>query len=268
MKRIYFMGDIHGSYTPIQALNRKEELTSEDSIVLLGDTGLNYYQSERDIELKEILTEIGCTIYALRGNHDRRIKPLYDAAPREWVEQFDSTGSISGTFYIEKKFPTIKYFLDDINEYYITTDLGTYKTLVIPGAYSVDKYFRINNGWNWFPDEQLTEEEKEKGLELIDHDSFDFILSHTCPAVFMPTDLFISSINQSIVDNSMERFLGYIESQINYNFWLWGHYHEFRVYPGPPRNPGQPIMLGAGTEALEINNILKGDYYAVQRCDC
>ena len=58
MKRIYFMGDIHGSYTPIQALDRKEELTPEDSIVLLGDTGLNYYQSERDIELKEILTEV------------------------------------------------------------------------------------------------------------------------------------------------------------------------------------------------------------------
>lgn len=36
---------------------------------------------------------------------------------------------------------------------------------------------------------------------------FDFVLTHTCPRCWEPTDLFISGIDQSAVDKSMEDWL-------------------------------------------------------------
>jgi len=64
-------------------------------------------------------------------------------------------------------------------------------------------------------------------LELISQDNtFDYVLSHTCPYKYQPTHLFLSGIDQSTVDNSMEYFLEEIEGQINYNQWFCGHFHN------------------------------------------
>ena len=108
-----------------------------------------------------------------------------------------------------------------------------YKTLVIPGAYSVDKYRRLEAGWSWFPQEQLSENERLAGLTLIEQQGWncDLVLSHTCPVIYEPTDLFLSIVDQSMVEKDMERYLGQIEYQLDYKAWLWGHYHQFRDYP-------------------------------------
>ena len=83
-------------------------------------------------------------------------------------------------------------------------------------------------GWAWFKDEQLTPEEMDNGLNNLEilHHKCDLILSHTCPCIYEPTDLFFSSIDQSTVDKSMERYLGTIEYSTDYKAWLWGHFHE------------------------------------------
>ena len=57
------------------------------------------------------------------------------------------------------------------------------------------------------------------------------MLSHTCPVIYEPTDLFLSIVDQSMVEKDMERYLGQIEYQLDYKAWLWGHYHQFRDYP-------------------------------------
>jgi len=107
-----------------------------------------------------------------------------------------------------------------------------YATLVIPGAYSVDKHYRIMNGWSWFKNEQLSREEQLRCLQLVEQfPEVDIVLSHTCPIIFEPTDLFLSNINQSMVDKSMERLLGEIEYKLSYKAWFWGHFHAFRDYP-------------------------------------
>ena len=69
---------------------------------------------------------------------------------------------------MENEFPHIKYALDEVALYWIPYGENKYyQTLVIPGAYSVDKYYRLQNGWSWFEGEQLTAAEMEKGLDLI-----------------------------------------------------------------------------------------------------
>ena len=138
-----------------------------------------------------------------------------------------------------------------------------YSALVIPGAYSVDKWYRLAHNWPWFEDELLTEDEMRKGYDLLDLEyHFDFVLSHTCPLMWEPTDLFIQGLDQSSVDKSMERYLQDIDRKIgSYNWWLWGHYHAFRIYPAPEPGgaKGQNIML-FNHRALELDKIIKGAY--------
>ena len=53
----------------------------------------------------------------------------------------------------------------------------------------------------------------------------------------------------------MERYLGEIEYKINYKLWLWGHFHDYRVYPRYQNS--QCIMLSAGQEAINIQEWLE-----------
>ena len=47
---IYYTGDIHGDpYEVIQFCDSKK-LTEQDTLVLLGDVGANYYRNRRDTE--------------------------------------------------------------------------------------------------------------------------------------------------------------------------------------------------------------------------
>ena len=57
--------------------------------------------------------------------------------------------------------------------------------------------------------------------------SFDnlTILTHTCPYKYMPTEAFLPFIDQSTVDNSMERLLDKIEEKTKYEAFYCGHFH-------------------------------------------
>lgn len=136
--------------------------------------------------------------------------------------------------------------------------------LSIPGAYSVDKFYRIRMNKPWFENEQLSKAEMAEGEFRILHDQpqVDIVLSHTSPMIYRPTDLFLRDIDQSMVDTSMEEFLGHIElSLVPYKLWAWGHYHETRVYP--KWGGGQPLMLFNDAvfnlnHFLASNNVYKG----------
>jgi 3-oxoacid CoA-transferase subunit A len=180
------------------------------------------------------------TYFIIRGNHEERPSICMEKNPDEWHTEM----YFRNTVYVENKYPSIKYAMDEPTLYQIphlsddSDGTHIYKyflTLVIPGAYSVDKDYRLQNGWNWFEYEQLTKEEMDKVWTLVDFlnaiGGCDLILSHTCPCIFEPTDLFLPFIDQSMVDRTMERYLGQIEFALNYKAWLWGHYHEFRDYP-------------------------------------
>ena len=55
---IYYTGDIHGDpYEVIQFCDSKK-LTEQDTLVLLGDVGANYYRNRRDTEMKKVLDNL------------------------------------------------------------------------------------------------------------------------------------------------------------------------------------------------------------------
>ena len=127
-----------------------------------------------------------------------------------------------GKILYEEAFPNILFAVD--GEIY---NFDGYKCIVIGGAYSVDKHYRLAHGWHWWPDEQPDEEIKaavEARLAAL-HWDIDIVLSHTCPRKYEPTEVFLSSLDQSSVDKSTEDWLDGIEDRLDYKKWYCGHYH-------------------------------------------
>ena len=259
MNRIFALADLHGESKWLRKFKNYMEtigqpLDSTDTIVLLGDTGLNFFFNERDVENKKKFNEIGCNLFLIRGNHEQRPSIVFQDNPMKWhMEEF-----FGNLVYVEDAFPSIKYALDTIAYY----NLHGYKTLVCPGAYSVDKYYRLAQGWSWFEDEQLTNEEWHEGFQYIQKENpscrVDIVLSHAAPSIYVPSDLFLPTVDQSLVDDSTERKLGVIEQNVRYRLWLWGHYHKYRKYP--LRGDSLPLML-FNSVAINIDEVLLDPYH-------
>lgn len=249
MNQVFILGDIHGSFEPIENLIksltlRGYEIDPTDTIILLGDVGANFFLNHRDEYFKQKLNSFGCNIFAIRGNHEQRPSIIAEKHVDDWhVDIY-----FDGLVWIENDYPNIKYANDFSHVY----NINNHRTLVIPGAYSVDKYYRLKNHWTWFENEQLTEGEMEVGKMICnDFDNkFDLVLSHTCPKSFMPTDLFLPAVDQSTVDNTMENYLEEIERQIDYKLWCFGHYHQLRVYP---EVDGRQMLMLFNKEALNLD---------------
>lgn len=208
-------GDTHGSLTRFTALKDYEPRTA--AIIILGDVGFNYTAGSQDNYLKNRANSYSNYIYCVRGNHEMR--PSDVPTMKEFWDE-----NVGNVVYYEPAYPYIRYFKDGY-----LYQLGEYRALVIGGAYSVDKYYRLMMKRKWFPNEQLTAEEMNNIYKVYANDKVDFILSHTCPLSWQPTDLFLEGLDQSTVDNSMETWMDAFKDALNWNIWLFGHYHRDRL---------------------------------------
>lgn len=222
LRHILITGDTHG-----QVSDRLHKIHNtmpnyrpeETAVFILGDVGLNYYLNKRDKINKKMVSSYGYTIYCVRGNHEAR--PCEKLGMHLVNDEF-----VGGAVWVEDEFPLIRYFCD-----WGFYNIQGRKTLVLGGAYSVDKHYRLVNGWQWFENEQLTTAEmrtcmfnmKEYGHE------FDLVLSHTCPYDWMPTDLFLNCIDQSTVDNTMELWMDEVRRDVPWSLWVFGHFHQDRL---------------------------------------
>ena len=68
-KTVYVTGDLHGDVGLVvyQAKKLKTK-RKQDSLIILGDVGINYFGDKRDKEKKELLSTANITIYCLRGS--------------------------------------------------------------------------------------------------------------------------------------------------------------------------------------------------------
>ena len=104
-------------------------------------------------------------------------------------------------------------------------DIEGKKCLVIGGAYSVDKFYRLSMGYKWWADEQPTLTIKEYVEQQCKTHPVDMVFSHTCPYKYAPTECFLPGLDQSTVDNSTEHWLDTIEEMLDYKAWYLGHWH-------------------------------------------
>lgn len=217
---IYITGDTHGSFYRFEYFCTEMHTSTEDVCIILGDAGLNYHGEERNFrgELQDELvkrkaSQLPLTFFCIHGNHEMRPEDVPTYQTKEYR---------GGLVWYEPEYPNLLFAKD--GEVY---EFDGYQCLVIGGAYSVDKYYRLMKRIRWFANEQPSEEIKsyvESQLEVRDH-KIDVIFSHTCPKKYEPVEVFLSGIDQSRVDKKTEEWLDTIEERTQYKKWYCGHFH-------------------------------------------
>ena len=174
---VYITGDIHGDTTPVHDLFDKCQPTEEDIIVLLGDVGINYTGQTRDRLMKQELSRLKSTFFCIHGNHENRPQNICSYREKQWH---------GGRVLYEEDFRNILFPIDgDI------FDIEGKQCIVIGGAYSVDKFYRLRMGYKWWPDEQ-------------------------------PTPTIKEYVEQQV---RTEHWLATIEEMLDYKAWYLGHWH-------------------------------------------
>lgn len=215
----YITGDTHGDFSRLYHFCDLVNPSRNDVLIVLGDAGLNYYGGSRDKKLKSRVSRCyPITLFCVHGNHEMR--------PWETGLDYKEKDFYGGTVYYEEAFPNI-LFAKDGEIYNFPTESGTKSCLVIGGAYSVDKYYRLKCGYAWFESEQPSNDTKKYVEDQIAKagKKVDVVLSHTCPLKYEPTEVFLPMIDQSSVDKTTEEWLGEIEGFLDYKKWYCGHYH-------------------------------------------
>lgn len=211
---IYITGDTHRDFKRIEEFCEKQNTSKDDLMIVQGDAGINYYGGWRDQHVKRYLESQPISFLFQHGNHEMRPETI---ATYRLVEYPEYKGSV----YQEDAYPSLAFAVDgSIYEF------DGQKMLICGGAYSVDKYFRLAHGLNWWADEQPSVAAKQMTEEnLSQRGPVQYVLTHTCPLRFSPTEAFLPMINQNTVDNSTERWLDTIYELTPEAKWLCGHFH-------------------------------------------
>lgn len=264
---IYLTGDTHRNFDRIFKFCDKFETTKDDLMIILGDAGINYYGGKSDLKLKQRLSKLPITLMCVRGNHEMR-----PTAKMGYRNNYISTREYAGNFLVQPEFPSL-LFADD-GEYYWLYDWkalvigGAYsvdkgfRAVWYHGwdattsertwpkewddkdeLWKVQQQHRAFKGSWWFPDEQLDCYERQSIMEDLrqrmsgDDNIYkpNLILSHTVPYRHVPREMFLSGIDQSKVDNTMEYWLNDVQTVVGESTpWYAGHWHTDKI-DGPVR---------------------------------
>lgn len=235
---IYVTGDTHGNARDIcNVIAQIKNPSKDDFVIIAGDAGFEY-ESYVMGQAKREARKFPGTWIVLRGNHDSsywKEHITWDEKEQKYYpnEGWDFTND--GMYLYQKKYPNIWYVIDGGGIY----NIGGYNILFIPGAYSVDKWYRLRNRYPWNPSEQLNVQERND-LELITIEwidlgfNIDFVVAHTFPAKMEKyyRDLFMSELNQSTVDKTTEFWLNKMsdiyENAPGFKHYFGGHFHDDR----------------------------------------
>ena len=143
---IWLTGDTHGHFDRVEAFCREQQTTTDDILIILGDSGFNVGGGERDRFLKTRAAQFPITIVSLHGNRENRPQNI--------------PGYVEGSFHggnilYEPQYPNLLFAVDGEVYRFAGTDC-----LVVGGAYSTGKEYRLVQGLGWWPDEQPSPEIK------------------------------------------------------------------------------------------------------------
>lgn len=228
--KYFITGDKHRNFEGVKAFCRNMNTRRKDVLIILGDTGFNYFEDIRDDKLKKEISELNITLFCLHGNKENR---------PENVGTYGIRSFCGGKVYYEPKYPNIYFAID--GEIY--TFEGK-KYMVVGGAHSVDKMRCLEEDKPFWYDEMPGDEIKAKVEERLksENNRIYGMMTHTCPIDYLPTEMFMSTSQNALIkrkprkakskklfkpdiDRSTEEWLGKIEKQLDYEVWYCGHYH-------------------------------------------
>ena len=188
-------------------------------------------QAGRTVPAEEVFAQLRealapRNIVYLTGDTHGRFERIVDFCSRQEVEPentFVILGDAGLNFHGNLRDTMRKQLLSDLP----CTFFCGHSCLVIGGAYSIDKHYRLAMGYGWWPDEQPSPQVKKKVERVLEERDWqvDVVFSHTCPLKYEPVEVFLPGVDQSTVDKSTEEWLDAIESNLHYERWYCGHYH-------------------------------------------
>lgn len=228
--KFFITGDKHRCFDNVKKFCRETNTRRKDVLIILGDTGFNYYDDKRDDELKKEISNLNITLFCLHGNKENRPQNVGTYGIRSFC---------GGKVYYEPKYPNIYFAID--GEIY--TFEGK-KYMVVGGAHSVDKMRCLDEGKPFWDDEMPNDTIKKTIEYRLKNEGNKIygMMTHTCPIDYLPKEMFMSTRqNASIkrkprkakskklfkpdIDRSTEIWLGTLEKKIDYKVWFCGHYH-------------------------------------------
>lgn len=228
--KYFITGDKHRDFRYVKKFCRHMNTRRKDVLIILGDTGFNYYEDARDDKLKKEISELNITLFCLHGNKEKRPQNISTYGIRDFC---------GGKVYYEPKYPNIYFAID--GEIY--TFEGK-KYMVVGGAHSVDKMRCLQEHKPFWEDEMPDDGIKSKVEDklLLENNKIYGIMTHTCPVDYLPREMFISThqntaikrkprkvkskkIFKPDIDRSTEEWLNKLEKQLDYKVWYCGHYH-------------------------------------------
>ena len=234
---IYITGDIHGS--KIEVENRIAQInnpTEEDIIIICGDAGLEYGNQIQG-SCKKVMKKFPGSWIVLRGNHDTRYWRDHTSKTKNEIvpeSKWHFEEKYNNSVLVQDKFPNIHY-IKDIGGIYT---FGEYNCLFIPGAYFIDKFYRLSKNLSYEYEEQLNYKEWKELYEVVrkNVNKINFVIGHTFPICVEDKlqYLFLDFINQDSVDKSSEKWINEIMSNgiyksPNFKKYFGGHYHDDKI---------------------------------------
>lgn len=228
--KFYITGDKHRNFTIVKQFCRNMKTKRKDVLIILGDTGFNFYGDARDDKLKTKMSTLNITMFCLHGNKENRPQNVGTYGIRNFC---------GGKVYYEPRFPNLLFAID--GETYV---FEGHKYMVVGGAHSVDKMKCLEEGTPFWDDEMPDESVKARvETHLAKENNRIFgMLTHTCPLKYLPAEMFLSTrqnadikrkprkikakkVFRPDIDRATEEWLDHIEENIEYTVWFCGHYH-------------------------------------------
>jgi len=220
---IFVCGDTHRK-THLEKLNFKNwpqgrELTKDDYLIVLGDFGLVWFmeRTKDDSRLENWFASRPWTTLFIDGNHENFDRLFSDEFPE--ITMFESR---------------VKKILDSI--FYLQRghiyNISGKTFFTFGGGESVDKLLRLTNV-SWWSQELPNYSEIDLAIDVLKlHEKkIDFILTHVCSEYAFNELMKLTDFSyKKDVDRTLRSFFTWIENNIDYKQWHFGHYHnDFQI---------------------------------------
>lgn len=203
---IYVTGDTHGDLSVFNSPKLKK-LTEKDYLIICGDFGFLWDNSEKEKKKLEKLKKKKYTICFLDGSHEN-FDILDSYTPYRW--KGGNTHKIADNIY--------HLLRGEIFE------LEGKTFFVMGGGESSDREMRVE-GESWWKHEMPTSEELINGGENLKAAGYsvNYILTHESPAI--AKDFIKLHTNQSVSINILNNYLQELMKDVEYMHWYFGSIH-------------------------------------------
>ena len=202
---IYVTGDLHGDEKRLRPFKRGL-LRKNPYLLVCGDFGFVWDDSEREKAALSRLERLDCTILFVEGTHDNL--DLLSAFPQEEMFGAPVRRVRKNIFWLSR------------GEIYTIEDKTVF---AFGGAESPDADSRTE-GVSWWKNEYPTTEEMRHAAEnILARDSVDIIITHQNPGVAL------GEIGEYEHMNTLKIFLRKIMTDTTYGHWYFGGDHVDRA---------------------------------------